>query len=309
MIIPSNLTFASPDDGSDDDGSENQDDGSSDEGTTEEDDQTEPEETEEQLTEEPIEELPSIDEVPIDPCVEDPDACALEPEPPADPCLDNPDLPECQAPADPCLDNPNLPECQSPVICPDGGDPLSDGSCPPILCPDGGDPLSDGSCPPVPCPVGKPDGSCPPVPCPVGKPGCPLPPCDPTEQQCPPECGPGTHLENGQCVPNKRGGSSSSSSSSSTATANLVGAEVSSCRLDGNAHGIQQKFNPVRYQVCGLYTSADKAYYDGFVAGCMQVGNTKLICETVANSNIVTPLAQTQSTTQPTQAIQPSGVS
>jgi hypothetical protein len=273
MIIPSNLAFASPDDGSDDSQSVNQDDGQEQE---EQDDQTEPEETDELPNEEPIEELPPIDEVPIDPCVEDPDACALEPEPPADPCLDNP----------------NLPECQSPVICPDGGDPLSDGSCPP-----------------VPCPVGKPDGSCPPVPCPVGKPGCPLPPCDPTEQQCPPECGPGTHLENGQCVPNKRGGSSSSSSSSSTATANLVGAEVSSCRLDGNAHGIQQKFNPVRYQVCGLYTSADKAYYDGFVAGCMQVGNTKLICETVANSNIVTPLAQTQSTTQPTQAIQPSGVS
>ena len=79
--------------------------------------------------------------------------------------------------------------------------------------------------------------------------------------------------------------------------------EVSDRKLEGSTDGIQQKFNPVRYHACGLYTSADKAYYDGFVTGCMQVGNTKLICETVANSNIVAPPAQTQSTTQPTQAI------
>ena len=121
-------------------------------------------------------------------------------------------------------------------------------------------------------------------------------------------CGPRTHLENGKCVPNKNSGggsSSSSSSASATATVNVIGAEVSSCRLDGNAHGIQQKFNPVRYQACGLYTSADKEYYDGFVVGCMQVGNTKLICETVANSNIAAPPAQTQTAAQPTQAIQP----
>lgn len=69
-------------------------------------------------------------------------------------------------------------------------------------------------------------------------------------------------------------------------------------------------FFPVRYQACGLYTYADKAYYSGFVAGGMQVGNTKLICETVANSNIVTPSpTQTQITNQPTQAIQPAAVS
>jgi hypothetical protein len=277
MIIPSNLAFASPDDGSDDSQSVNQEDGQEQE---EQDDQTEPEETDEQLNEEPIEELPPIDEVPIDPCVEDPDACALEPEPPADPCLDNPDLPECQAPADPCLDNPDLPECQAPVICPDGGDPLSDGSCPP-------------------------------VPCTVGKPGCP------------PPCGPGTHLEHGQCVPNKRGGSSSSSSSSSTATVNLIGAEVSSCRLDGNAHGIQQRFNPVRYQACGLYPNAQLAYTDGFIMGCTQVGNTQQPCQafvtmntqptqaaaTQPNMQSTTQLTQTQPLTQSTQAIQPSAVS
>ena len=80
MIIPSNLAFASPDDGSydgggsDDGESVNQDDGSSDEGTTEEDDQTEPEESEEQLTEE----LPPIDEEPIDSCEVNPTAPGCE---------------------------------------------------------------------------------------------------------------------------------------------------------------------------------------------------------------------------------------
>jgi hypothetical protein len=99
-----------------------------------------------------------------------------------------------------------------------------------------------------------------------------------------------------------------SASAASTVTANE--ADISNCKLDGSTDGIQQKFNPVRYQACGLYTYADKAYYDGFVAGCMQVGNTKLICETVANSNIVTPSpTQTQITNQPTQAIQPAAVS
>ena len=68
MIIPSNLAFASPDDGSDDGESVNQDDGGDQE---EQDDQTEPKESEEQPTEEPIEALPQVDEEPIDLCVED----------------------------------------------------------------------------------------------------------------------------------------------------------------------------------------------------------------------------------------------
>ncbi len=264
MIIPSNLAFASPDDGSDE-GSESGD-GSSNEGTTEEDDQTEPEESEEQLTEEPIEELPPIDEEPIDPCVEDPDACALEPEPQTDPCSENPDLPECQPQTDPCSENPDLPECQDPCD----------------LYP--------------------------------GLPGC--------------YCGPGTHFEDGKCVPNENsGGGSSSSSSSASATVNLIGAKVSSCRLDGNAHGIQQKFNPVRYQACGLYPNAQIAYTDGFIAGCTQVGNTQQLCQAFVVMNTqqtqtaaTQPQTQpiTQSTTQPTQTqpltqstqtIQPSDVS
>ena len=51
-------------------------------------------------------------------------------------------------------------------------------------------------------------------------------------------------------------------------------------------------------------------YYDGFVTGCMQVGDTKLICETVADSSILnlgTQLAQVTET-QPTQAIQPTAI-
>ncbi|MGH9974997.1 MAG: hypothetical protein ACRD8Z_04065, partial [Nitrososphaeraceae archaeon] len=100
-----------------------------------------------------------------------------------------------------------------------------------------------------------------------------------------------------------------SATATATANANTNAADVSNCKLNGNADGIQQKFNPVRYQACGLYTSADKAYYDGFVAGCMQVGNTKLICETVANNNTIAPPAQMQTATQSTQAIQPATVS
>jgi hypothetical protein len=260
MIIPSNLAFASPDDGSDDGGSENQEDGSSDERTTE-DDQTEPEETEE---------LPPIDEEPRDPCVEDPEACALEPEPPINPCLDNPDLPECQPLPDPCLDNPDLPECQ---------------------------PLPD------PC-LDNPD----------------LPECDPCVlypdlPECIP-CGRGTHLDDGECVRDKDNGgsSSSSSSSSSSTTVNLIGAEVSSCKLDGNSHGIQQKFDSIKYQACGLYPNGQIAYTDGFVMGCTQVGNTQQLCQAFVIMNTQhTQTAATQpnmqSTIQPTQAIQPSGVS
>jgi hypothetical protein len=89
----------------------------------------------------------------------------------------------------------------------------------------------------------------------------------------------------------------------------MMCADISNCKLDGSADGIQQKFNQVRNQACGLYTYADKAHYDGFVAGCIQVGNTKLICETVANSNIMTPQTQTQTTPPSTPAIQPAAVS
>lgn len=49
-----------------------------------------------------------------------------------------------------------------------------------------------------------------------------------------------------------------------------------------------------------------EVYYDGFIAECVQVGNTKLICEAVADSNILNIKSQpTQTTAQPTQEIQP----
>jgi hypothetical protein len=99
-------------------------------------------------------------------------------------------------------------------------------------------------------------------------------------------------------------------SASSTAAANE--ADISNCKLDGSADGIQQKFDTAKYQACKLHTNNDKIYYDGFVTGCMNVGNTKLICETVADSNILnikTQPTQTQTTeAQSTQAIQPTAV-
>jgi hypothetical protein len=89
-----------------------------------------------------------------------------------------------------------------------------------------------------------------------------------------------------------------------TTTANQ--ADISNCKLDGSADGIQQKFDIAKYQSCELHTNNDKICYDGFIAGCMQVGNTKLICEAVANSNILNIDTQTLTTIpQSTQAIQP----
>jgi hypothetical protein len=92
-----------------------------------------------------------------------------------------------------------------------------------------------------------------------------------------------------------------------TTTANA--ADISNCKLDGSADGIQQKFDTAKYQACKLYTNNDKVYYDGFVAGCMNIGNTKLICQTVADNSILNmnmPSMQKPTTIpQSTQAIQP----
>lgn len=103
-------------------------------------------------------------------------------------------------------------------------------------------------------------------------------------------------------------------SASASASATTNAADVSSCKLDGSADGISQKFDPVKYQACGLYTNGDKAYYDGFLTGCGHMGNTKLICEAVADSTILNMKTQpiqtpTQTAPQPTRAIQPAAVS
>ena len=144
-------------------------------------------------------------------------------------------------------------------------------------------------------------------------------PCDPTiDVNCVPEpdpclenpdldeclpskCGPGTHLENGICVRDK-GNAGSSSSSSTTITINA--AEIYSCRLDGSSDGIQQKFNSIKYQACGLYPNGQLAYSDGFVMGCTQIGNTNLICQSLVNSSILNAKIQPTQTTQTVQAAQ-----
>jgi hypothetical protein len=111
--------------------------------------------------------------------------------------------------------------------------------------------------------------------------------------------------------------SSASASASATANANAIAAEVSHCKLDGNTNGIQQKFDTARYQVCGFYANGPKAYSDGFVVGCIQVGNTQQLCQAFVDSSILNtktqptqlptqtttqaPQTQTQSATEPTQ--------
>lgn len=105
------------------------------------------------------------------------------------------------------------------------------------------------------------------------------------------------------------------SSATATATSTANTAEESNCRLDGSADGIQQKFDSIKYQACGLYTNAQKAYSDGFVVGCTQVGNTLLICQSfvdssILNTNIPSTQTPTQSVMQPTQqGIQPAAIS
>lgn len=127
--------------------------------------------------------------------------------------------------------------------------------------------------------------------------------------------------KDGKDSSNNSGSTGSGTSSSTTKTiivnqpsSTANAADVSNCKLDGSADGIQQIFDTAKYQACKLHTNNDKIYYDGFVTGCMNVGNTKLICETVANSNILnintqnpeTPAATT--IPQSLQAIQPAAV-
>jgi hypothetical protein len=121
---------------------------------------------------------------------------------------------------------------------------------------------------------------------------------------------------------NKKGSSSSSSSASASATATAIAVDVSNCKLDGSADGIQQKFDIAKYQACRLYVNGQKAYTDGFVVGCTQVGNTQQICLALVDSSILNmktqatqmqtatqpPQTQIQTATQPTQAIQPAAV-
>jgi hypothetical protein len=93
-----------------------------------------------------------------------------------------------------------------------------------------------------------------------------------------------------------------SPSASASATATAVTTEESSCRLDGSADGIVQKFDLIKYQACGLYTNGQLAYSDGFVVGCTQIGNTQLICQALVDSSILNMKSQpTQIAIQPAQ--------
>ena len=74
-----------------------------------------------------------------------------------------------------------------------------------------------------------------------------------------------------------------------------------SCRLDGSADGMQQKFNSIKYQACGLYPNGQLAYSDGFVMGCTQIGNTNLICQSLVDSSILNTKIQPTQTTQTIQ--------
>jgi hypothetical protein len=91
-------------------------------------------------------------------------------------------------------------------------------------------------------------------------------------------------------------------SATATANANANAADVSNCRLDGSANRIQLKFEGTKYLACGLYAGGQKAYSDGFVVGCTQIGNTQLICQAMADSSILNTKTQPSPTqTQPTQ--------
>ncbi|MGH9952939.1 MAG: hypothetical protein ACRD5J_15055 [Nitrososphaeraceae archaeon] len=95
--------------------------------------------------------------------------------------------------------------------------------------------------------------------------------------------------------------------------ASTASVEESSCKIIGSADGIIQEFDTAKYQACGLYANGQKAYSDGFVTGCTQVGNIQLICQAFADSNILnTKIPATQIPAQvaaaPTQGIQPAAV-
>lgn len=86
--------------------------------------------------------------------------------------------------------------------------------------------------------------------------------------------------------------------------------EVSNCKIDGNANGIQQQFDTAKFSAYGLYPTGQTAYSDGFIAGCTQAGNTQQMCTAFIQLNTgaqSTTQTQLPITTQPTQTIPPPG--
>ena len=88
--------------------------------------------------------------------------------------------------------------------------------------------------------------------------------------------------------------------------------EEMSCRLVGSTDGIQQKFDSIKFQSCGIYLNGQKAYSDGFISRYAQVGNTQLICQALVESSIsntITQPIEAETAIEPIQAIQPTAVS
>ena len=75
-------------------------------------------------------------------------------------------------------------------------------------------------------------------------------------------------------------------SPSASVTINTNPAEAYSCRLEGSADGIHQKFDAANYQECTIYVNGQDAYTDGFVTGCPQVGNSEQLCQAFVHSSI-----------------------
>ena len=116
-------------------------------------------------------------------------------------------------------------------------------------------------------------------------------------------CPPGFHFHGGLCIENPDDDDNNGGSSSKTTIIlpSATSVEVSSCRLDGNAHGMQQKFDSIKYRACGLYPNGQIAYTDGFVIGCTQVGNTQQLCQAFVVMN--TQQTQTAATDTANHAV------
>jgi hypothetical protein len=119
--------------------------------------------------------------------------------------------------------------------------------------------------------------------------------------------------QTGPATPNRNTDGSSSTFSTTIVnpaaptTTTTVSPEVSNCRLDGNANGIQQQFDTAKFSACGLYPTGQTAYSEGFTAGCIEAGNTQQMCTAFIQLNTGAQSTTTTQTQPPTQAIPPAG--
>ena len=60
---------------------------------------------------------------------------------------------------------------------------------------------------------------------------------------------------------------------------------IDSCYDSGYRDGQNGPFGEGTYDHCGDQTGGDRAYYDGFIDGCMSVeGNTRDVCESATDA-------------------------